>query len=817
METTDPSSQPQSKQFSFSFFNNLWSKESSVITLHELYLQETSPLWKPKTESYRKLKGRPDRENEAKMTKDSMPVVIVEGICRPHCSHAAANLEKMSSLAMYDFDHCGQRTLEIKNLLCQLPYVTYAHDSISGEGLKIIVYLDVNTPEEYPLAYAICQQTLQRIAGHPCDEQCARITQPCSCVWDPNAYYNPAPEPYPWREELAADPSLAQLVHSPQYTYANGNSTPYPTGINGKFSPIPPLTEACGYIEAFVHTFFQYHPWQKGNRHESMLALGRSARRKGFSKEELGKLTSVMTAVIVGNGYTLKELQKDLFAGYQYVDISYKPENAPNLLSQLSTVTFAPNSTENTPEGEEYLSIKNEEIRASTPYISDEVFTRLPDFLKEALQPARNKRERDILLLGILINLSACMPQVRILFDQRPFSPHLYLLVVAPPAAGKGLLDLARMLPESVNNYLKGENKRKKEAYEQELKTWEESHSHHPKKGQQATDTSSVPTPEEPDYYYLCGAPNTSKNQIISRLKTNADLGLIINTTELDMISGAMKQDYGKHDDVFRAAFHHESVATDYKVDKQIICAETPRLALCLSGTLNQLPAFIHSMDNGLYSRFLIYTCGARWKYRSAAPIKGQENYIAFYKRLSQKVLDMFLFFQQSPTEVTLTDRQWEEHTAYFDSLLNEVASEQADAPGAIVLRAALMVVRIAAILTAIRKSESAMRMKEYICTDDDFHSAMQIVQSTINHSLLLASSLPGDGVKPKPLKSYFRIRPVINSLPETFTYKEVKDKALSNGISESSTCRYIKQLVELKYIVKQEDKYRKIKEFTAR
>ena len=114
METTDPSSQPATRQFSFSFFNNLWSKESTIITLHDLYLQETSPLWKPKTESYRKLKGRPDRENEAKMTKDSMPVVIVEGICRPHCSHAAANLEKMSSLAMYDLDHCGQRTAEIK-------------------------------------------------------------------------------------------------------------------------------------------------------------------------------------------------------------------------------------------------------------------------------------------------------------------------------------------------------------------------------------------------------------------------------------------------------------------------------------------------------------------------------------------------------------------------------------------------------------------------------------------------------------------------------------------------------------------------------
>ncbi len=49
-------------------------------------------------------------------------------------------------------------------------------------------------------------------------------------------------------------------------------------------------------------------------------------------------------------------------------------------------------------------------------------------------------------------------------------------------------------------------------------------------------------------------------------------------------------------------------------------------------------------------------------------------------------------------------NRQWEEHTAYFDCLLNEVASEQADAPGSIVLRGgALMVARIA-IFTALHQ-----------------------------------------------------------------------------------------------------------------
>ena len=69
--------------------------------------------------------------------------------------------------------------------------------------------------------------------------------------------------------------------------------------------------------------------------------------------------------------------------------------------------------------------------------------------------------------------------------------------------------------------------------------------------------------------------------------------------------------------------------------------------------------------------------------------------------------------------------------------------------------------------------------MKEYICTDKDFHAAMQIVQTTLNHSLLVSSSLPGDEVKSKPLKSYFRIRTVVESLPTTFTYKEIKEKAL--------------------------------------
>ena len=61
--------QSKNLQFHFSFFRNTWSKESTIVTLHNLYLQTISSLWKAQTECYRKLQDRPDRSNEAKMVK----------------------------------------------------------------------------------------------------------------------------------------------------------------------------------------------------------------------------------------------------------------------------------------------------------------------------------------------------------------------------------------------------------------------------------------------------------------------------------------------------------------------------------------------------------------------------------------------------------------------------------------------------------------------------------------------------------------------------------------------------------------------------
>ncbi|MEG0889988.1 MAG: DUF3987 domain-containing protein [Bacteroides sp.] len=56
-----------------------------------------------------------------------------------------------------------------------------------------------------------------------------------------------------------------------------------------------------------------------------------------------------------------------------------------------------------------------------------------------------------------------------------------------------------------------------------------------------------------------------------------------------------MKQDCGKHDDVFRAAFQYEGVSSDYEIDGRQVMAHHPHLACCFSGTPAQLTNFVYS------------------------------------------------------------------------------------------------------------------------------------------------------------------------------------------------------------------------------
>lgn len=763
-----------------SFFIHRWEKKSTVIFLDEFVTDVRGPRWKVATLAYRDYLRR-QMTKDAEDVKSKMPGIVAAGVCRG--GHAASQVRELSQLLMLDFDDVNERLEEVIVQLRELPYVVLQLVSISGRGIKVLIRVEVENERQYATAYAIVAGEVSRLVDFRCDMQCRDLGRICSGVWDENVYYRPDAEPFAWRE----------LVQP-----------------KGEERTQPDATTACasaagGFMSAFLDEFGQRNVFAPGGRHDFVLKLGRVARYKGFSPDEMKLLKELALDRFTESGFEAAEMEKTLFAGYQYANsVGTPPKQAVRVHKVQGSPSVSPEPS-TAGEDEDELSAKSEELRQQVSYFPDEIFNRLPQFLSAGVAVARSKRERDMLLMGMLANISGCLPGVQILYDQLYFSPHFYFTTIAQAATGKGVLALAALLPGAINEHYIQLGKQAKRKYDEELLRWE-------MEQREALKSKHLPNldlrPEEPVKIAFQVSPNVSKSQLIIFLETNGKLGVVMNAPELDMVSNAMRMDCGKHDDVFRAAFQHEVASSAFKVDGRQIMAHDPHLACCFAGTPAQLIAFIQSLENGLYSRISFYTAQGQLEFRSAAPRKGRRDLRAVFGELSEELLKMHLFLAQSPTEVVFTPEQWARHTVRFSEMLAEVVSEKDDSPAAIVLRHGLIAARIATVLTALRKCECAWSMTEYVCTDDDFDTAMQLTEVLLEHSLLLSTSLPGDRQKPRPLQAFYRIRPVLNELGKYFTYSEFVGKAGRHGVSVSAAKRLLKKLLAIKVLDKEEDKY---------
>ena len=127
-----------------------------------------------------------------------------------------------------------------------------------------------------------------------------------------------------------------------------------------------------------------------------------------------------------------------------------------------------------------------------------------------------------------------------------------------------------------------------------------------------------------------------------------------------------------------------------------------------------------------------------------------------------------------------------------------------------VLFRHGLLAMRLASILTIFRKWDDYRYAKEYCCTDADFDTAMQIIATVIEHSLLLGTSLPDTGHPPVAMRKFHQFEDVLKKLPRIFSYIDFINAAKELGISVSTAKRYLRKAVEQELVVKQKDKYRK-------
>lgn len=756
-----------------SFFLHRWDKKSIVISLEEFVADLRGPRWEVLTKAHRDFLLRGMRK-EATDVKDNMSGITAAGVC--HGGHAAAQVRELSHLLMLDFDHVGERMTEMLTLLRTLPYVVVEFVSISGEGIKVLIRVEVEDAKQYATAYAVVADEVSRMLGMKCDGACSDLGRICSAVWDADAYYNPGAEAFPWRELVAVE------------------ATPEP----GTPSVAP--VQAGGFMATFLQEFGQKNIFAEGVRHDFMLKLGRVARYKGFSPAELELLKPLATARFSESGYSVSEGEKDLMSGYEYISTLSVAAEKRMKAHQVQGSPLAPITAGKRGDEPGDLSEKSNELRAALPSFPEEVYQHLPDLLARGIVAGRTARERDMLLMGMMANLSTCLPSVRFSYDQREYSPHLYFAGVAATATGKGVVALAAYLSQPLHDQYAREAAKERKAYEQRKRAWDQE-SQLASRQKRSADTTLQPE-EEPHAVCLMLPANASKARVYAHLRDNGDLGAVINVSEINTLVAAIGQDYGKQDDVFCAAAHHEDLSSSFKIDGLPVFVRMPRLGMCLTGTYNQFAALIQSQESGLYSRFGLLTAETQLVWRSAEPMAGGVEYRAFFHQLGEEVLEMHHLLLQSPTVVTFTAAQWAEHTSRFTVLLAGVVAEGEDSPGAIILRHGLLVMRLAAVLTALRKGESRWYAKEYICADEDFHTAMAMVEVLIEHSLLICSSLPEVALKSRPLQQFYRLRAVLGRLNATFSYTEFVAESVASDMSVSTAKRLLKRAEKGQFVV---------------
>ena len=774
-----------------SFYFSVFDEHAVDMTLKEFVKLLRGERWKVQVEEYQRLKAS-GRETEAKKLKRKLAALVIAGRCDG--SHAETNLKQWSGDAMLDVDKCNGRVSEFLQVLKDTPWVKAAWRSVSYDGLKLVVRVEAESVDEYRLAYALVAWHVAQLLAFPCDMSCKNPTRPCFASYDPEAFFRPDTEVFPWRRFVTEHPDrvgeiLAELK------------------VKTPASASKPPVAASGMLHTFFNEFLEQNPFVDGKKNEFLLKLGRIARYKGVGEEELARLKTLAVERLAGMGCAAGDIPPRIDSGYRYADMNKGPETPA---SRAHKAQGSPMRYSEPNEGEEEAELEKleaDKLRREVPCLPDELFDRLPDFLKRGLTHVRNKRERDILLLSMITNISGCLPGVRMNYGGMVYSADLYLVALAGSGRGKGVMQLAAILPAAIQGYYDELNRKDEREYRQKLLKWN-------LEERLAAQEKRVPDldqcPEMPVERILKVAPNISKSQLILALEAGGSVGLVMNASELDMISSAMHQEYGKHDDVMRAASQHEEVSSYFKTDHRLVIVSDPHLALCASGTPAQLHKFISSLENGMYSRVAFYVGQAPWEYKSANPGKVRLDMRAYFKGMGEELLRMFIFLSGSSTEVIFTEEQWKEHTERFRTYLREVVAEDDDSPGAIVLRHGLMMSRIAMVLTALRKCEPQWNTSEWKCSDEDFRTAMQIVDVLLEHSLLLSTSMDDTAGRIRPVKAFFKLRPILRTMPREFTYSELMATANEAGLPTASVKRYLLRLVYYQIVEKEDGKYRK-------
>ena len=409
--------------------------------------------------------------------------------------------------------------------------------------------------------------------------------------------------------------------------------------------------------------------------------------------------------------------------------------------------------------------------------------------MQRIVEDSSSDVDADILILGSLTVFSACIPNVYGVYDRREVFANLFLFVTARASAGKGRLSLCRHLAAPLHQALHDKHKKLLKKYEAAQAAYVVSR----KKG------IAVP-PKEPPFLTLFLPANSTATVVYQTLAQNDGVGLLFET-EGDTLANAFNSDLGNYSDGFRKAFHHETISYLRKKDHEYVEIVKPKFSAVLSGTPQQVFNLIPDAENGLFSRFIFYVMETELVWHNTFATHGCTTADEKFKKIGKDFCAFLKTFPTHPIQFTLSRSQMDQFYNFFEATQLRYAQQYGDEIVASVRRLGLILFRFAMILTVLRQMDKAPKktkkdVRQLVCSDIDFDSALSMVKVLLQHSAAVFQSLPRNPKTPilkgRQLLAAEAREKFLAALPESFDRPTYLKVAASLNIAVKTAERYL-------------------------
>ena len=421
----------------------------------------------------------------------------------------------------------------------------------------------------------------------------------------------------------------------------------------------------------------------------------------------------------------------------------------------------------------------------STKQIEDEVINNLPPSLKKLVSHFEG-RERDIVLLSALGVLSGCLPNMYGVYDGKSIHPNLYIMIIAPPASGKGVMNHSRKLVEQIHDKVLRESKVKRNNCKEKNKT------------------SEIYVECPPIQTKIIPA-NISSAEIYSMIKNSHHGGIMIES-EADTLSIMLSQDWGNFSDVLRKCFHHEMVSISRKTDDLYMEIKNPQLSLILTGTPDQLKPLVKSQENGLFSRFLYYTFSetSAWKNVFA---HHSTDYEKSFNDMAGEVFELYDKLNKSAEalQFKFSIDQEKRFNANMERIFIAIKENHPIEFIQNLKRHGVMMFRISMIFSALRHRTEMFENKNFVCLDVDFDNALILTDQLLHHAYIIFENMDRPNIPREDEDFLFKLN-------VDFTRKEALALGKTNNMPVRTVDDKLKQWRRKKIIEKKaHGKYKRL------